>query len=256
MSLLLLKSLISVFMLLLSCLAMFTMFEVFGRNEKRYNIEGLKKFHKANGIVYLLVFVFISYFCLKFIMLSGSELTPRATFHAVFAITIIVLLGLKMAFIHFYRQFYGAVKTIGILIALITFGLVGTSGGYYLLVSKFGSGKAFDRFMEQKMKGQMQASSNSSGSKFIIRTDTESIEKGKRLYESECSVCHNPHSTEWYFGPGHKGILKNPFFPVSKKPSTPDNIADQLRNPFRDMPSFPNLSDEDILNLIAYMNTL
>jgi len=92
--------------------------------------------------------------------------------------------------------------------------------------------------------------------KIKVRTDPESIEKGKKLYETECSICHNPISTEWYFGPGHKGILKNPYLPVSKRPATPENVANQIKNPYKDMPPFPNLSDEDILNLIAYLNTL
>ncbi|MFN3396314.1 MAG: DUF6056 family protein [Thermodesulfovibrionales bacterium] len=255
MSILLLKSLLSVLLLFLSGFAMFTMFEVFGRAEKRFNIENLKRLHKANGVIYLSVFVFVSYFCLRFIIISGSELTPRATFHAVFALTILVLFGLKVVFIHIYRQFYGGVKTIGILIALITFGMVGTSGGYYLLVSKFGTDKAFDKRMQYKMEKRSQPV-NADTKKITIRTDTESIAKGKKIYESECTTCHLPDSTEWYFGPGHKGILKNPILPVSKKPATPENVANQLRNPFKDMPSFSYLSEEDILNLIAYLNTL
>jgi len=256
MSILLLKSILSILMIFLSFFAMFTMFEVFGRSEKRYDIGKIKKAHKINGIIYTLIFIFISYFCLRFIISSGSELNPRATFHVVFAITIIILFGLKIVFIHIYKQFYGSVKIIGILIALITFVLAGTSGGYYLLVSKLGTDKTFDRIMEQKMKRQPYASVNTLEKKFIVRTDPESIEKGKKLYETECSICHNPLSTEWYFGPGHKGILKNPHLPVSKRPATPENIANQIRNPYKDMPPFQNLSDEDILNLIAYLNTL
>lgn len=255
MSILLLKSLLSLLLLFLTGFAMFTMFEVFGRADKRFNIENLKRLHKANGVIYLSVFAFVSYFCLRFIILSGSELTSRGTFHAVFAITILVLFGLKVAFIHFYRQFYGSVKTIGILIALITFGMVGTSGGYYLLVSKFGTDKAFDKLMQYKMERRSQ-SLNTNAEKITVRTDPESIAKGKKIYESECTVCHYPNSTEWYFGPGHKGILKNPILPVSKKPATPENVANQLRNPFKDMPSFSYLSEEDVLNLIAYLNTL
>ena len=231
------------------------MFEVFGRNEKRFNIENIKRLHKANRLIYLSVFFFVSYFCLKFIVPSGSELTPRATFHAVFALTILVLFGIKIAFIHIYRQFYGSVKTIGILIALITVGMVGTSGGYYLLVSKFGTDKTFDKMMQYKMERQSQSVSTDT-KKITVRTDPESIAKGKKIYESECTICHLPDSTEWYFGPGHKGILKNPVLPASKKPATPENIVNQLKNPYKDMPSFSYLSDEDILNPIAYLNTL
>lgn len=253
MSILLLKSILSIILLLLSGFAMFTMFEIFGRNEKRYSVERLKVLHKINGIIYLLIFAFVSYYCLRFIIISGSELTPRGTFHSVFAISVLVLLGLKMTFIHIYRQFYGNVKTIGLLIALITFGMVGVSGGYYLLVSKFGIDKNFDRIMEYKMKRQSGIINSISG--VVIKTDAESISRGKALYDQKCSFCHDPYSTEWIVGPGHKGIMKNPL-PVSKRPATAENIINQIKNPFRDMPSFSYLSDEDILNILAYLNTL
>jgi mono/diheme cytochrome c family protein len=90
----------------------------------------------------------------------------------------------------------------------------------------------------------------------IVKTDLESIKKGRELYDSKCSFCHDPYGTEKIVGPAHKGILKNPFLPASKKPSTPENIANQIRNPYRDMPSFSYLSNEQISDIIAFLNTL
>lgn len=245
-----LKSILSIVMLLLIFIAMFTMFEIFGKGEKRYNIEKLKKIHRANRIIFLLFFTFIAYFCLDFIVKTKAELSPRATFHAVFALTVIVLLCLKISFLLFYRQFYGKVQTIGLLIALISFGMIGTSSGYFLLVTKFGTDTAIAQNMEHK-KAAIQESV-----KIVVKTDPESIAKGKELYESKCSFCHDAYSTNKIVGPGHKNILKNPVFPVSRKPATPENIANQLRKPYRDMPSFSYLSDNDMLNIIAFLNTL
>ncbi len=219
------------------------MFEIFGRAEKKYNIEKLKKIHRLNGKFYFLLYIIITYFCLDFILKTKTEPSPRATFHGVFALSIIVLLLLKVSFIRIYKQFYSYVKTVGILIALLTFGMIGTSAGYYLLITKFGT--------EVLLKKEIPKEA-----KIIIKTDIESIRKGKELYESKCSFCHDPNSTVKIVGPGHKGIMKNPFLPVSKKPATPENIAHQIKNPYKDMPFFSYLSDEDILNLIAYLNTL
>lgn len=129
MSLLLLKSILSIVMLGLAIVAMFTMFEILGRGEKRSDIGKLKKIHKINGIIYFIIFIFITYFCLSFIVLSKSELSTRSAFHSVFALTVIVLFGIKISIIRIYRQFYNQVKIFGLLIALITFGMVGTSGG-------------------------------------------------------------------------------------------------------------------------------
>lgn len=219
------------------------MFEIFGRADKKYSIEKLKKIHRVNGKFYILLYIPIAYFCLDFIFKTKTELSPRATFHSVFALSIIVLFFLKVSFIRIYKQFYGYVKTIGILIALLTFGMVGTSAGYYLLITKFGT--------EVLLKKEI-----SKEAKIFVKIDSESIKKGKELYESKCSFCHDPNSKETTVGPGHKGIMKNHLLPVSKKPSTPENIANQIRNPYRDMPSFSYLSDEDVLDIIAFLNTL
>lgn len=244
----LMKSLLSIILFILTLFAMFTMFEVFGREEKRYNIEKLKNIHRIDGIIFFLLYLVIAYFCLDFILSTKAEPSPRAALHSVFAITVIILLALKVSFVRFYRQFYNQAKIIGILIGLITLAMIWTSGGYYLLVTKLGA-EPYKKVSEVK-KG------NPEGSKIIVRTDAESVKKGKDLYESKCYFCHDAYGNETLVGPGHKGILKNPLLPVSKKPATPENVAEQIRNPFRDMPSFSYLTEEDVLNLLAFLNTL
>lgn len=236
------KSLLSAGLLLLVLLAMFTMFEIFGRPEKKYDIGRLKRIHKFNGLIYIILFLIITYYCLEFIISTKAEPTPRATFHSIFAITVILLIGLKISFIRIYRQFYGQVKTIGILIALISLGMIATSSGYYLLITKLGIETPVEKIVTVDT--------------LTVKTDPESIRKGKELFESKCYFCHEAYSTERGVGPGHKDIMKNPLLPVSKKPSTPENIAEQIRNPYRDMPSFSYLPDEDVQNIIAFLNTL
>jgi hypothetical protein len=225
------------------------MFEIFGRAEKKYNIDKLKKFHRLNGKLYLLLYIIIAYFCLDFLLKTKADLSPRATFHSVFALAVFLLLCLKVSFIEIYRQFYGNVKILGILIALLTFCMIGTSSGYYLLVTKLGT----EVFMKKVGEEGKQIPN---GALVIIKTDKESIGKGKELYDSKCSFCHDPNSTKTIVGPGHKGILKSSLLPVSKKPATPENIIHQIRNPYRDMPSFSYLSDDDLRNIIAFLNTL
>ncbi len=257
MSLLFLKSILSLIMIFLALFAIFTMFEILARAEKRFSVGRLKRLHKINGIVYFSIFLFISYFCLSFIVASKAELTPRGALHSILALTILVLFGLKFAIIRAYRQYYNKVQTIGLLIVLITFGMFGTSGGYYLLVAKFGKDVRFEKIMEYKKKGPEKIYPKKETSKKItIKTDPESIGKGKNLFDAKCSFCHNAYNTETIVGPGLKGVLKNPELPASKKPATPENVADQLRKPYSDMPSFSYLPKEDVLNIIAYLNTL
>jgi cytochrome c2 len=234
-----------------------TMYETLGRREIKFNIEKLKRIHSINGFLYLLVFVFIAYFCLSFIVSSKSELSPRGAFHSVFALTIAILFVLKILITRIYRQFYNQVKTIGLIVALLTFGLVALSGGYYFLVTSFATDKTFDKIMEYKSLGlSAEEAGNKAGATLEVRTDRESIMSGKELFESTCSFCHDPNSTDTIVGPGLKGVLKNQRLPVSGRPATPENVRMQLKQPFNMMPSFDYLSEEDIKNIIAFLNTL
>ncbi|MBI5098771.1 MAG: cytochrome c [Nitrospirae bacterium] len=92
--------------------------------------------------------------------------------------------------------------------------------------------------------------------KHTIKTDTESIGRGKNLFDAKCKFCHNAYNTGTLVGPGLKGILKNTVLPVSKQPATPENIRRQLRQPFSRMPSFEYLSEEEAEDIIAFLNTL
>ena len=133
----LLKSILSSVMIAIAFVQLFIMFELFGRETVRYNAATLKRFHRINGTIFILLFFFIAYFCLRYIISTKEELSPRVTFHAVFALSVIVLLFLKISFIRFYRQFYEKVLTLGPLIALLSFGMMATSAGYYFLVTLF-----------------------------------------------------------------------------------------------------------------------
>lgn len=244
-------------MLCLAVIAMFTMFEIFGRAEKRFDIGTLKKIHKINGIIYFLIFVFITYFCMRFIILSKAELSTRSAFHSIFALMILILFGVKISITRVYRQFYNQVTVLGLVMAITTFGLVGTSGGYYLLVTRFGTDMAFDKIMQYKQREELKKAEKADAAlRFVISTDSESIGSGKNLFDAKCSFCHDAYSTDTIVGPGLKGVLKNPNLPVSGRPATPENIRKQLRQPFNMMPSFDYLSDEDIQNIIQFLNTL
>lgn len=92
--------------------------------------------------------------------------------------------------------------------------------------------------------------------KVNLRTDAESISKGRELFNSKCAFCHDPNSTNTIVGPGLKGILKRGKLPISKRPATPENIIWQLKEPYKDMPSFSYLSTEEMESIIAYLNTI
>jgi hypothetical protein len=133
----LIKSILSSVMIAMAAVQMFIMFELFGKDQVRYNATTLKRIHRINGRIFILLYFFIAYFCLGYIISTKSEPTPRVAFHAVFALSVIILLFIKISFIRFYRQFYEKVLTLGPLIAFFTFVMMATSGGFYFLVTLF-----------------------------------------------------------------------------------------------------------------------
>jgi cytochrome c len=80
--------------------------------------------------------------------------------------------------------------------------------------------------------------------------------KGKEVFESNCSVCHNADSEEKKMGPGLKGLFKHEKLSNGKKP-TEANVRAKINEGGGGMPAYGDmLSDEEKDNLIAYLKTL
>ncbi len=55
-------------MIAIAIVQMFIMFELFGRNTVRYDAVAFKRFHRINGMIFILLYFFIAYFCLGYII--------------------------------------------------------------------------------------------------------------------------------------------------------------------------------------------
>lgn len=236
-----LKLSISLLLIILSLIASYTMFEIFGKVERRGNMDLLKKIHRINGRLFFIVFLIGAIGCIYLLNQSKAELTPRATMHVFSAIAIFLLLSLKIVFIKFYRQFYSYAKLLGIIVVLLTFNLVAFSTGYSLVV-----GDKVNFASTEEVKSQI-----------IAKTKEGNVESGKKLFAQLCSSCHYTDKKDFKrAAPGLKGILKEKALPVSKKLANVENVINQIKNPYKYMPSFNDLSDEQIADIIAYMKTL
>lgn len=244
------KSLLAIVLLVLSLISIFTMFEMFGRAERKFDPQKLRKIHRLSGMVFFLLSVAIAYICIDFLAKTRAEPSPRAAMHSVLSVAVLFLLSLKILFNRVYRHFYAQLQTMGLILAFASFAMIGSSAGYFLVVSKFG------REMPALRSVDKNKDAGQEGAVRTAKTDPMSIARGKELYESKCTFCHDPFSNKTITGPGHKGILKNPLLPVSKKPANPENVAHQLRTPYKDMPSFSYLSGAEVEDIIAYLNTL
>ena len=81
--------------------------------------------------------------------------------------------------------------------------------------------------------------------------------RGKDVFESNCSVCHNADSTERKMGPGLKGLFKRETL-ANKKKVTDANVLEMIeKGSPTGMPSFADqLSDQEKADVIAYLKTL
>lgn len=80
--------------------------------------------------------------------------------------------------------------------------------------------------------------------------------KGKEVFESNCSVCHNSDSTEVKVGPGLKGLFKRATL-NNKKKVTEANVREMINMGGNGMPSYEDmLSAAEKADVIAYLKTL
>lgn len=80
---------------------------------------------------------------------------------------------------------------------------------------------------------------------------------GRKIYDNDCDRCHRPYSTKGKKGPGLKGIFQHPYLSLSGLPANDDRVADIIRTGRPDMPGFSQtLSQQDVLDLLAYLHTL
>ena len=84
----------------------------------------------------------------------------------------------------------------------------------------------------------------------------ELVNQGAALFNDKCAMCHFADSTATRVGPGLKGLFEGDILPASGRKVSEANIRFQLRNPYRDMPTFKGLTERQVDGLIAYLKTL
>ncbi|MCX8031299.1 MAG: cytochrome c [Thermodesulfovibrionales bacterium] len=240
----LIKSYIAILFLISVFVAMFSMFEVLGRKNSETKVLIYRKIHRFNGVIFFVLYLVLTYLCLEFIVKTKTEPSARASLHSLLAISIIILLFLKISFIKRYTEFFKYVKGVGITLSVLAILTFSTSAGFYLLVSELGAFNLTQKITTETIASQFDLSQE------------RNILRGKDLFTNKCSFCHDANSKNYSIGPGLKGLMKEKHLPVSKKPVTAENIITQLKTPLKDMPSFSYLSEEELKDLISYLNTI
>jgi mono/diheme cytochrome c family protein len=79
--------------------------------------------------------------------------------------------------------------------------------------------------------------------------------RGRRLYNIHCIDCHPAYSSRGNKGPGLKGLYKKPYLP-SGLTATDEHVSQSIVQGRGMMPATPQLSPQDLQELIAYLHTL
>lgn len=80
---------------------------------------------------------------------------------------------------------------------------------------------------------------------------------GRKIYDAECSRCHEPYSTRGKKGPGLKGTFQRKYLSLSGLPANDDRVSDIIRLGRNEMPGYSQkLNAQDLQDLLAYLHTL
>lgn len=229
------KSVLAIFFLSFGLIAVICMLTLMGKAERKTSATFLRRLHKAAGAAFAVTYLVISYFCLHYVKMLGEGMSTRAVFHGVLALALFIVLALKLSIVQFYKQFIRYVPGLGMTVFSLAFAVFFTSAGYFFLV-RGGASQAETPVSEAEA--------------------TADAGSGQTLFDNRCSFCHYADRTESKLGPGLKGVLKRDKLPVSGRPATPENVTQQLLNPYKGMPSFASLSEQQIKDLLAYLRTL
>ena len=232
------KSILGLILLLTGFLAVLSMFILMGRSDLKISANFLRKFHRASGFVFSILLLIISYFCIKLWITAGDNLSTRAIFHGVLALFLFSILFTKILIVQFYKQLIRFAPTLGIIVFCLAFVVFSLSGGYYFLRTLCMKPKPVETFS------------------LPLSSVQGSIERGAPLFIKLCSTCHHSGSEEKRLGPDLQGLLKKDKLPHSGRPATIENVKQQLLRPFLSMPSFAKLPEQDLSDLLAFLETL
>ncbi len=238
MSLFFFKSLLALILLVVGGIVVICMFALMGKTERKVSATFLRRMHKGMGFVFTILALVISYFCIKHVAQVGDQLSGRAVWHAVLSLSLIIVLAMKLTIAQFYKKFLSFVPTMGIIVFSLTFVVFSTSAGYYFLRTLCVKGTTEKTVTQPELKIEGR------------------VKKGASLFKDKCSGCHYSDKEEKKIGPGLKNILKKAKLPASGRPANIENIWKQLKNPFLSMPAFLNLSEQELADLQAYLESL
>ena len=227
--------------------ATITMLVLMGRAEKKTSPITLRKLHKFFGIIFLILLLVLAFMGLKYWASVGDEISTRAVLHAVFALALFIVFFTKVAIVQFFKQFLKMAPTLGLIVFCLSFVVFALSGKFYVMRGYY-SAQA-----NEITETPSAAEINKQSCADRIQGKTE---EGEKIYNRLCLTCHSADSEEKRMGPSLMGVLTKDTLPHTTKPATKENITQQLLRPALTMPAFKNFTDQELSDLLAYLETI
>jgi len=238
MSFFLIKSILALFFLASAVSAVTSMLTMMGKAEKKVSPKTLRNIHIISGRLFLILLLPLLLLGMRYWVHIGEQASVRAVLHAVLALGLIIIFLLKVAIVKFYKQFLRFAPVMGILVFSFAFVVFSVSAGYYSV-----------RALRADPTPPEEVNA-------VTSEIVGSVEKGASFYNAKCLSCHYPDSEDKKLGPGLKDLFKKEKLPYSGRPTTVENIKQQLIRPALVMPSFAKLTEQEIADLFAYLQTL
>jgi cytochrome c len=238
MSFFLLKSILALFLLAAAASAVLSMLTLMGKAEKKLDPNTLRQIHIISGRLFLFLLLPLLILGMSYWVKIGDQASIRAVLHAVLALGLIGIFLLKVVIVKFYKQLLRFAPVLGMLVFCFAFVVASISVGFYAaraLSAKPAQSEEID-VVSSKIAGN--------------------ADKGAFLYDTNCLSCHHADSEDKKIGPGLKGLFKKDKLPYTGRPTTIENAKQQLLRPASAMPSFAKLTEQELEDLIAYLQTL
>lgn len=78
---------------------------------------------------------------------------------------------------------------------------------------------------------------------------------GYAVFQSHCAQCHYDRQTGPLHGPSLLGVMQKPYLP-SGAPANDERVTATIRHGRNLMPAQPDLDDQEVADLLAYLHTL
>lgn len=162
-------SIIATLFVVIGGTTVFLMLEMFGKIKDNTEKTSWRYIHRIFGYLFITLFIIILFFMVDKTAGIQKELTPRAIIHIVLAITLIPLLGIKIAIARRYPKLGTKLPMLGITIFVISFALTAITAGYYAL-----------------HRSNLTYTTISS-----LKSGHLDVELGKSMTNNKCNKCHS-----------------------------------------------------------------